>query len=118
MQHFLADENFPLPAVKKLQSLNYDISAVIQTKPGASDDEVLDWAQRENRILLTFDRDFGELIFKRKYSTPAGVVLFRFNPAFSLEPANRLLEILENTQIHIEGNFTVVTREFVRQRKL
>jgi len=118
MQRFLADENYPLPAVIKLRSLNYDISAVIQTKPGSSDIEVLDWAQRENRILLTFDRDFGELIFKKKYSAPAGVILFRFSPSFPLEPAERLLEILNNTQIHIQGNFTVVTRDFIRQRKL
>jgi predicted nuclease of predicted toxin-antitoxin system len=58
---FLANENFPGTAVKALEMAGNDIVWVRAAAPGCSDQEVLAWAAREERILLTFDKDFGEL---------------------------------------------------------
>ena len=61
---FLADENFPLPSVELLSGNGHDVVAVARQSPGASDEEILGRAAREGRILLTFDRDFGSLIYR------------------------------------------------------
>ena len=67
---------------------------------------------------MTFDRDYGELIYKYKLSSPAGVLYFRFIPLYPEEPAELMLRILEQEQVNLQGKFTVVTRTSVRQRDL
>ena len=58
---FLANENFPGAAVTALQAAGHDVIWVRIVAPGMTDPDVLAWAVREERILLTFDKDFGEL---------------------------------------------------------
>jgi predicted nuclease of predicted toxin-antitoxin system len=58
---FLANENFPGAAVTALQAAGHEVVWVRTAAPGASDPDVLAWAAREQRVLLTFDKDFGEL---------------------------------------------------------
>ncbi len=58
---FLANENVPLEAVQALRKSGFDVAWVRQSAPGMIDPEVLAWAVREQRVLLTFDKDFGEL---------------------------------------------------------
>lgn len=116
--HFIADENFPFPSVKLLRDAGHDVAAVIRDSPGATDEEVLSRAVRERGIILTFDRDFGELIFRRGISAPPSVVYFRFDPATPAEPAEYLLRLLEERVILLEDRFTVAEREQVRQRRL
>ena len=62
---FLADENFPGNAVTALQARGHDIVWIRTAAPGSKDEEVLAWAVREERVLLTFDKDFGELAWYR-----------------------------------------------------
>ena len=112
----IADENFPLPSVRSLREAGFDILSVQESFSGISDPEVLRLAVREDRILLSFDRDFGDQIFHKDEPSPPGVVLLRFRPLSPLEPAELLLPIL-NT-VGIEGNFTVITRRHIRQRPL
>jgi predicted nuclease of predicted toxin-antitoxin system len=61
---FLANENFPGAAVIALESAGHDVVWVRVAAPGATDPDVLAWAAHEERILLTFDKDFGELARK------------------------------------------------------
>lgn len=58
---FLANENFPGAAVAALEAAGNDVVWVRTAAPGSSDPEVLAWAAREQRVLITFDKDFGEL---------------------------------------------------------
>jgi predicted nuclease of predicted toxin-antitoxin system len=58
---FLADENFPAATVRALQKAGHDVVWVMTTAPGTGDGDVVAWTAREGRILLTFDKDFGEL---------------------------------------------------------
>ena len=58
---FLADENFPGAAVAALRAAGHDVAWIGMEAPGGSDPEVLARAAREERM-LTFDKDFGELI--------------------------------------------------------
>jgi predicted nuclease of predicted toxin-antitoxin system len=85
---FLANENFPKASVIKLREAGHDVSAIIEEAPGATDQQVLIRSDRDGRIILTFDRDYGELIYKHKNIPAAGVMYFRFSPTHPEEPAN------------------------------
>lgn len=73
---FLANENFPGAAVVALEAAGHDVVWLRVAAPGTSDSDVLAWAIREQRILLTFDKDFGELARRSKLPTTCGIVLF------------------------------------------
>lgn len=118
---FLANENFPLEAVFRLRNVGHDVPAIIQDSPGASDEEILEQASRENRIILTFDSDYGRLLYEEpsgRTPVPSGVVYFRFDPSPPEEPAERLLDLLEEAGVSIAGSFTVVERDRIRRRPL
>jgi predicted nuclease of predicted toxin-antitoxin system len=115
---FLADENYPLPSIRRLRAQGHDVAAVILDTPGAADEQVVERAVREGRFILTFDRDFGRLLFLSRLSPPVGVVFFRFQPSTPVEPADVLLRLLAAGQISLEGKLTVVDTRQVRQRPL
>lgn len=77
---FLANENFPLAGISLFREANYDVAAVIEETPGAKVDEILTRANCEKRKIVTFDRDFGELLYKWKMPAPVGVIYFRLHP--------------------------------------
>jgi predicted nuclease of predicted toxin-antitoxin system len=116
--NFLANENFPLVSINRLRNTNHDVASVLEDSSGAKDHEVLTRAQRENRIILTFDRDYGELLYREQLSAPSGIVYFRFDPVTPLEPTAILLELLATEGISLSGKFTVVERKGMRQRSL
>jgi len=60
---FLADENFPLDTVRRLGEAGHDIAVVVRDSPGMSDEEILERADHEGRVVLTFDRDYGRLLY-------------------------------------------------------
>ena len=74
---FLANENFPLPSVRLLRSAGHDVLSITEESPGISDDRILARAVAEERIILTFDRDYGELIY-RVGMVAAAVLLLRY----------------------------------------
>jgi predicted nuclease of predicted toxin-antitoxin system len=115
---FLADENFPLPSVRILNSAGHDVAAIVLESPGAPDQHVLERAAREQRILLTFDRDYGRLLYERDLPAPGGIVYFRFVPSSVEEPAEYLLALLERPEPSLPGMLTVAERDRVRQRPL
>jgi predicted nuclease of predicted toxin-antitoxin system len=115
---FLANENIPLKSILLLRQEGLDIAAVIEDFPGAKDLAVLERAAKEKRILLTFDRDYGELIFRKGLPAPVGVIYFRFDPLTPEEPAAQLMSLLSQPSLVIEGKFTVFERKRVRQRSL
>ncbi|MFZ2959500.1 MAG: DUF5615 family PIN-like protein [Candidatus Ozemobacteraceae bacterium] len=114
---FLADENFPGGAVFLLKKLRYDIAWVCSDSPGITDQQVLSRAVAESRILLTFDKDFGELAFRSKLSAGCGIVLFRISMT---SPEIGIKAIVETIQARVDwvGNFAVVEEKRIRLRLL
>jgi predicted nuclease of predicted toxin-antitoxin system len=113
----LADENFPGAAVNRLRERGHDVAWIRTDAPGISDDEVLGRARNENRILITFDKDFGERVFRAGQNASAGVVLFRLtakSPWFVAELAAKALE----SRTDWAGNFAVIEEGRVRITKL
>lgn len=77
---FLADESCDFAVVRALRDAGHDVVAVCEEQPSLPDSAVLAWAEREARIVLTEDKDFGTLVYARLQDT-AGVVLLRFPSA-------------------------------------
>jgi predicted nuclease of predicted toxin-antitoxin system len=115
---FLANENFPLPSVRLLRQANHDVASITEDSPGIEDSVVLDRAKDEERIILTFDRDYGELIYRLRLRSPKGIIYLRLRPHNSEEPALLLLDLLKNKELKIERRFTVIERDQIRQRPL
>lgn len=114
---WLADENIPLTSIRILREVGIDVASVRERCPGRRDEDVLQAAHDEQRGLLTFDRDFGELIFRRRLSCPPAVVYVRFIPRTPQEPAEVILALLDSDQA-VEGHFVVLDRDSFRRRKL
>ena len=111
----LADENIPKTIIDKLRGQGYDVLSLLEIRPGMSDDEVVDIAMRESRIILTFDKDFGRIALL-KPEIP-GVVLLRIpllNPAYILK---RIVAVLENVE-DLYGKLVVVRKRTLRIIKL
>jgi len=86
--NLLADENSPLSVVNALEEAGYDIVGVRDHSPGISDSEVIRYAHSTHRVILTFDKDFGELAVKERVTPCPGVVLIRIpkkSPAWIAE---------------------------------
>ena len=113
---FLANENFPRPSIHILRESGYLVKSIQEDSPGISDNEVITVAQKKGLIILTFDKDYGELIFRHSPSTPPSIVFFREkgdNPLFAGE---LLLSLLLNSKITLENAFTVIEEKSIRQR--
>lgn len=72
--YFLADENFPYQSIKILRNAGLDILSIAEDFFCIPDFEVLNLANESNRIILTLDSDFGELIFKQKLHCKTGII--------------------------------------------
>ena len=114
---FLANENFPHAAVLALRSMGHDVTWVRTDSPGMTDPDVLAWAVRENRVLLTFDKDFGELAWRSKLPATSGIVLFRRRMPPPAKVGEVIADILSQRD-DWSGHFSVVESDRVRTRKL
>ncbi len=84
---------------------------------GAKDAALLEIARRENRILLTFDRDFGELLFRRRLAPPRGVVLFRLG-RLSASARRIVVRSFFESDSELAGCFTVVVPGEIRRSSI
>ncbi|MBY0514936.1 MAG: DUF5615 family PIN-like protein [Gemmataceae bacterium] len=106
MARFLANENVPADAVRAAQAAGIDLVWVRDSTPGAADDDVLAAAVTTSRVLVTFDKDFGDLVFDRGRAASPGIVLLRprlRSPAFL---ARFTVGVLTQP-VGWEGNFCV-----------
>jgi predicted nuclease of predicted toxin-antitoxin system len=113
LSQLLVDENFPMRAWEVLTSAGHDVAAVGRDAPGLDDVSILGWAVREQRVLVTYDTDFGDLIFQRGVPPPPAVLLVRPQP---VEPEDALALVLGALAEPIDGAFVVVTAQGLRRR--
>ena len=116
-ERYLANENFPAGVVQWLIGQGDDVVHAAQTLAGEPDPVILQAALDQDRVLLTFDHDFGELVFRHQHPPSPGIVLFRLH---QLAP-DVLLSSLENFfagKPTLRGYFTVVSPGQYRQTAL
>lgn len=114
---FIANENFPGPSIRRLRDLGFDITAVIERCPGTCDAEIMALARHERRWLLTYDRDYGELVFKRSIEPPPAILYFRQEPFPATRAADLVLSLLDQSA-EIEGYLVVVGERNLRRHRL
>lgn len=113
----LANENFPAPSVAVLRQAGFDVFYIAESTGGIADHEVLARAVAENRWIVTFDRDYGELIYRHGLTAPPAVFLFRLKSYLPDEPGHLVAKLLES-DLEIEGGFIVCDENGVRRRPL
>jgi predicted nuclease of predicted toxin-antitoxin system len=113
---FLADENIPPLIVERLRDGNLDVEAIWETSPGASDTDILSRADIGDLILITFDSDFGDLIFHQAFPCPAAIIYTRLNRTAQRHIADRIIAVVE-AGIPM-GHMTVITKNGERQKPL
>lgn len=114
---FLANENFPGAAVAALEAAGHDVVWVRTATPGATDPAVLALAVREARIILTFDKDFGELARRSTLPPACGVILLRITLSGGGDVGRRVADLI-TARMDWAGNFSVVEPGRVRMRPL
>ena len=113
----LADENIPSAAIDLLRKRRHDVLAISEMSPSACDEDVLLLAKREGRILLTFDKDFGELALSPRPQPSCGIILFRI-PLRSADFIARMIADVLETRCDWSGHFAVVEPGRIRLREL
>lgn len=114
---FLADENFPVDAVTSLRSVGHDVVWIRTEAPGTTDQDVLARSLEDARVLLTFDKDFGELAWASGLPASCGIVLFRL-PALGPTGVGKVITDVLMSRNDWPGHFSVVEPGRIRMRAL
>lgn len=94
---FLEDENFPGPLVRRLRQESHDVIWARTDCAGWKDPVLLKFAESEERILLTLDKDFWQIALQRRARLEnSGVVWLRIHPATPETLAPLLNKVLES----------------------
>lgn len=112
-----ADENIDIEIIVQLQKAGYDVISIADDYPGIPDDEVLEIANKKNSILLTGDKDFGELVF-RDGRAARGVVLIRLFGMPQEEKARLISDIFKEYAGKFDGNFVVIGKDKIRIKEM
>jgi predicted nuclease of predicted toxin-antitoxin system len=110
---FLADESCDFNAVRALREGGFDVLAVVEVSPRATDDRVIELAVLEDRILLTEDKDFGQLVYASAETSP-GVVLIRFPARARQGLSAAILDLIRRRGEGLRASFTVLQPGRVR----
>lgn len=114
----LIDESCDYSIVTYLRENGFDVTSVLEEHPGEKDKEILRKARKENRVLLTEDRDFGREIFLSE-EAEVGVILLRYPFRTKSHIKKSIRKLLTRTdQEKIANSFTVVTPGDIRFHKL
>ncbi|PKP60851.1 MAG: hypothetical protein CVT88_01865 [Candidatus Altiarchaeales archaeon HGW-Altiarchaeales-1] len=115
---FLADENIAKSLVRALRQNGYDVKDIKEEKLiGISDKEVINKAKEQDRIIITHDKDFGNLL-NYPLQSHCGVILIRYmnqSPSYIIPKLIPLLDTLKNK---VKGSITIVTDDLVRIENL
>lgn len=112
---FLADESCDFIVVRVLRKAGYDVQAISEISPALDDDKVIEMAIREERVLLTEDKDFGQLAMAHSESH-FGVILLRFPASARTSIPVIALEFISH-QKDLRGSFVVVQPGRIRITK-
>ena len=113
----LADENVQRGLVEALRNDGFDVAYVADTICGISDEEVLELAVSDHRVIVTEDKDFGELVFRLRRGLP-GVILMRFVGFDVPERHGRIKRLVERYGTDLYGRYVVVTPRQFRVRSM
>jgi predicted nuclease of predicted toxin-antitoxin system len=112
---FIVDESTGAAVVRYLRDAGHDVLAVAEGMPQAPDPDILSEASDQRRILVTNDKDFGELVF-RGGQAHSGVLLLRLQDESSANRVRVVRTVLERYASRLSSSFVVATDGYVRIR--
>lgn len=110
---FLVDESTGPAVAEWLRGKGHEVFSVFDEAKGIPDDDVLTKAAEENWVVITNDKDFGEMIFRERRAH-RGVVFLRLNDERSPNKIDVLRHLLENYEARLMDQFVTVTETKVR----
>jgi len=110
---FIVDENAGPSLVNWLRNHGHDVFSVYEQSRGLNDLDVIEKAFAENRILITSDKDFGEIIF-REHRKHKGIILIRLDDERNQNKIAAIERVLQNYPDLLVDHFVVVTETKVR----
>ena len=110
---FLVDECTGPAVAKWLRSLHHDVFSVYDEARGLDDESIIEKANRENYVLVTNDKDFGELVFHKR-KAHKGVILLRLEDERSENKIAVLNRVLDSHSDKLVNNFIIVTEKTMR----
>ena len=113
---FLADESVDRQIVDRLRQDGHFVLYVAEMESGISDDAVLGMANREDALLLTADKDFGEMEFRLRRFAP-GVVLIRLAGLPSITKSEIIATVIKKHISELRNAFAVITPATIRIRR-
>jgi predicted nuclease of predicted toxin-antitoxin system len=111
-----ADESVDRQIVAGLRAAGHEVLFVAELDPGIDDEKVLSESRQRNALLVTADKDFGELVFRQRL-LHSGVLLIRL---FGLDPAAKADLVASAFDRHgeqLQGGFSVLTERALRIRR-
>jgi len=114
--NLVANEGVDRPVVERLRQDGHDVVYVAELSPSITDEEVLQEANARTAVLLTADKDFGELVF-RQGLVHSGVVLLRLAGLANATKAEIVAEVCRDRAAELVGAFSVVSPGQVRIRR-
>ena len=113
--NLVADEGVDRPVVERLRQEGHDVVYVAELSPGVPDEGVLQEANARSAVLLTADKDFGELVF-RQGLVHSGVILVRLAGLANATKAAIVAEVCRERAAELIGAFSVVSPSHIRIR--
>jgi predicted nuclease of predicted toxin-antitoxin system len=110
---FVADESCAGPVIFALRQADHDVLAIADVAKGAVDERVMDRALSERRVLITEDRDFGELVYAHGRQS-AGVIFVKFHSRVRRAKPAAVVEAVAKLGVRLQGGFVVVEPGRVR----
>jgi predicted nuclease of predicted toxin-antitoxin system len=110
---FLADESCDFAVVRALRAVGYDVLAVSEVTTRSDDRLLIEQAGREQRVLLTEDKDFGWLVFISHVASP-GVILIRFPGNARQTLARAVVQAVQEQGEKLIGAFVVIQPGYIR----
>ncbi len=110
---YLADENIPLVVIKELSEQGFSIESIASSKKGMTDIEIMKFAFDKELVIITFDKDFGQLIFKEKVKSK-GIILLRIPPTSPDKIKSFIKQILEDKEFNPLEKFVVIYEKHMR----
>lgn len=112
---YLADESLEYPLISFLRENKIDIIAVRDIMRGSTDADILDFAFNNDLLIITSDKDFGELTFRLKRPN-CGIILLRLTEVDTTSKGNLLLNAIEKLTPDIKNKFIVIDKLKIRIR--
>lgn len=112
----IADENIEHSLLEKLKQ-HFQVISIYESYRGATDIDIADIATRENAIILTEDKDFGDLVFIHNQGH-LSVILVRYIYSERNKLHEVLINLLKQKSFELMGKFTTVTSKKIRTRNL